>query len=113
MLQRRNRRVTLNALVAQLAATAEAVVGMDMQPHRVRRVARFPALRAKLQCAGFLDRDAFSRCVQMGFRDIQGIGQPPPGLCFEHRRVAALNLADALGMDAGLLGHGPLTHAEG
>jgi hypothetical protein len=27
--------------------------------------------------------------------------------------VAAFNLADALGMDTGLFGHGLLTHAEG
>ena len=113
MLQRRNRRLTLNALVAQSAATAEAVVRMDMQPHRIWGVARCPALRAKLQCPGFLNRDAFSGSVQIRFRDIQGIGQPLTSLCFEHRGVAALYFPNALGMDAGLCGHRPLTHPEG
>lgn len=49
----------------------------------------------------------------MGFRNIQGVGQPLPRLGFEHARVSTLDLADALGMNAGLLGHGPLAHAEG
>ena len=99
--------------MAQLAATAEAVVSMYMQPHGVWGIARCPTLRAELQRAGLLDRDAFGRRVQMGFRDIQGIGQPLAGLCLEHAGVATLNLADALGMDARLSRNRLFAHLEG
>ena len=113
MLQRRDRRFTLNAAVAQAVATAEAVVRMDMQPHGIWSIARCPALRAKLQSAGLLNRDTFSGCIQMRFREIQGVGQPLPRLGFEHRGVTTLYFANALGMNAGFCGHCPLTHAEG
>lgn len=99
--------------MTQLAATAEAVVGVNMQPHGVRCVARLPALRTKLQCASLLDGDPLGRCLQVGFGDVQGVGQSASGLLLEYRGVATLDLADALGMNAGLLGHGLLTHAEG
>ena len=49
----------------------------------------------------------------MRFRNIQSVGQALPCLCFKHCGVAVLYLADALGVDAGLLGHSPLTHTEG
>ena len=49
----------------------------------------------------------------MRFGNIQGVGQPLPCLGFEHGGVSTLNFADALGMDAGLLSHGSLTHTEG
>jgi len=84
-----------------------------MQPHRIWCVTWFPALRAKLQRTRLFDGDPFCRCLQVGLGDIQGIGQPAFGLGLEHRRVAALNLADALGVDAGLVSHCLLTHAEG
>ena len=113
MLQRSDGRVALNAVMAQSAATAEAVMGVNMQPHGIRRVAWFPTLRTKLQCASLLYRDAFGRCIQVSLGNIQSVGESPTSLCFEHRGVAAFNLADALGMDTGLFGHGLLTHAEG
>lgn len=99
--------------MAQAAATAKAVVGVNMQPHGVRRIARFPALRAELECAGLLDGDPFGHCLQVGFGDVQSISQPAPGLGFEQRRMAVLYFPNALGMDAGLCGHCPLAHAEG
>ena len=48
----------------------------------------------------------------MSLRNIESIGQPALRLLLEHRSMAALNLADALGMDAGLVGDGLLTHPE-
>ena len=83
-----------------------------MQPHGIGRIARFPTLRAKLQRASLLYRDTFCSGFQMSFRNIEGIGQPTLSLLLEYRCVAAFDFADALGMDAGLLTDGLLTHTE-
>lgn len=60
MLQGRNRRIALNAAMAQATATAIAVVRMDMQPHRIGSRTGCPALWAELQCPRLLDCDAFN-----------------------------------------------------
>ena len=63
MLQGRNRRIALNTVMAQLATAAVAIVGMDMQPHRVWGMSWCPALWAKLQRPGLLDRNAFNDSI--------------------------------------------------
>lgn len=112
MLQRRDGRIALNTAMTETGATAKAVRSMYMQPNWMRGTAGCPALRAKLQRASLLNRDPFSRRFQMSLGNIEGIGQPTLCLLLEHGSMAALKLADALGVDAGLLGHGLLTHPE-
>ena len=60
MLQGRNRRIALNATMAQATTAAEAVVRMYMQPHRIWGIAGCPALWAELQRPGLLNGNAFN-----------------------------------------------------
>ena len=113
MLQRRDRRIALNATMTEAGCHSES-----SKKHVYATKLDEGALPGVQHCGQNFSAPVsstdipFSRRYQMSLRNIEGIGQPTLRLLLEHRSVAAFNLADALGMDAGLLGDGLLTHPE-
>jgi hypothetical protein len=60
--------------VAQGTSPSEAVVSVNMEPHRIWLAAGFPALWTKLEHTRFFNGYPFADCLQIRFGDPQGVG---------------------------------------